>query len=134
MMTLRQEERGSMAVEIVVLAPVLFMFVLLVVAGGRYVSVEGDIEAAARDAVRAASFEDSRSAALVAVRNTVAVSLDGADCDTYFDDDEWGADGTIYVRLRCRVPYEDLGMIGLPGHVIIEADSQARLDPYREFE
>ena len=48
-----------MAVEVVILAPVLLMFVMLVVAGGRYVSVQGDIEAAARDAARAASLQDT---------------------------------------------------------------------------
>ena len=48
-------ERGAMAVEVVLLAPVLVAFVILVVAMGRYVSVRGDVEAAARDAARAGS-------------------------------------------------------------------------------
>ena len=37
-----RDERGSMAVEVVVLIPVLFMFTLFVVAGGRYVSARAD--------------------------------------------------------------------------------------------
>ena len=40
-MTGRRDERGSMAVEIVILTPVLMMFVMLIVACGRYVAVQG---------------------------------------------------------------------------------------------
>ncbi|KAA1427201.1 TadE family protein [Nocardioides antri] len=127
-----------MAVEVVVLAPVLFMFALLVVAGGRYVSVEGDIEAAARDAARAASFEDSRAAAAQAAYDTYQASRDAslgdADCTFAYDDSDYGPDGTLYVTLRCKVPYDDLGLIGLGGTVTVDADSQVRLDPYRRFE
>ena len=130
----RRDERGSMAVEVVILAPVLLMFVMLVVAGGRYVSVQGDVEAAARDAARAASLEDNRAAAQQAAYSTYVASLDGSDCAFTFDGSGWGPDGTVSVRLVCDVPYGDLGLIGLPGHVTINAESHVRLDPYRRFE
>lgn len=130
----RRDERGSMAVEVVILAPLLMMFVLLVVAAGRYVGVEGDIEAAARDAARAASLENTRGEAEQAARSTIAASLDGSDCAVGYDDANWGPDGTVSVTLRCRVPYDDLGLLGLPGSVEIEAESHVRLDPYRRLE
>ena len=44
-----------MAVEVVMLVPVLLLVMLLVVAMGRYVSAQGAVAAAARDAVRSAS-------------------------------------------------------------------------------
>jgi len=129
----RRDERGSMAVEVVILAPVLVAFVMLVVAGGRYVAVQGDMQAAARDAARAAAFEDTRGQAEQAARSTVAASLDGSDCSVGFTAD-WRPDGSVSVELRCRVPYDDLGLIGLPGSVTIDTESHVRLDPYRRLE
>lgn len=134
MSRLRRNECGSMAVEVVILAPILMMFVMLVVAGGRYVSVQGDIEAAARDGARAASLQDTRGEAKQAALSTITSSLDGSDCAIGYNDANWGPDGSVSVTLRCRVPYDDLGLLGLPGGVTIEAESHVRLDPYRNFE
>ena len=52
---LRSNERGSMAVEVVVIAPILVLVLMLVVAFGRYADRKGDVEAIARDAARAAT-------------------------------------------------------------------------------
>jgi Flp pilus assembly protein TadG len=128
-----RDERGSMAVEVVILAPILLMFAMLVVAGGRYVDVEGDIEAAARDAARAAALEDTRGEAEQAARSTVAASLDAADCRLAYNAD-WRPDGAVSVRLTCEIPYGDLALLDLPGHVTIDAESHVRLDPYRRLE
>lgn len=129
----RHDERGSMAVEVVILAPVLMLFAMLVVAGGRYVGVQGDVEAAARDAARAASFEDTRGEAEQAARSVIGASLDAPGCSVGFSSD-WRPDGTVSVQVRCPVPYDDLGLLGLPGHVTVEAESHVRLDPYRSLE
>ena len=64
-----------MAVEVVVLIPVLFMFTLFVVAGGRYVSARADADSAARDAARAASQAHSRGEAEDAVRSAISQGL-----------------------------------------------------------
>ena len=78
-------ERGSMAVEVVILTPVL-AFVLLIVACGRYVAVKGEVEATARDAVRAASWSATRGGAGSGVRrgqappSTPRLSCSGATC------------------------------------------------------
>lgn len=133
---IRRDERGSMAVELVILAPVLMMFAMLVVAGGRYVGAEGDVEAAARDAARAASLESDHGAAVRVANETIAASLDeidGADC-RHTMSDQWQADGFVRVRVTCDVPYGDLGLLGLPGHVTVDAESYVRLDPYRRFD
>jgi Flp pilus assembly protein TadG len=44
-----------MAVEFVIAAPALVLLMLLVAAGGQWLSASGDVSAAARDAARAAS-------------------------------------------------------------------------------
>lgn len=131
----RRDERGSMAVEIVILTPVLMMFALLVVAAGRYVSAEGDIDAAARDAARAASLQDSRTEAIAAANEVVASSLDP---DTHCAEPvgfggTWGAGGSVVITLDCQVSYDGLGLIGLPGSVDIDSSSTVPLDPYRTF-
>ncbi|MFN0284864.1 MAG: TadE/TadG family type IV pilus assembly protein, partial [Kineosporiaceae bacterium] len=70
-----RRERGSMAVEVVILTPVLVAFILLVVAFGRYVTARGDVEAVARDAVRAASLERTAGQARAAANAAVAAGL-----------------------------------------------------------
>ena len=61
-------ERGTMSIEAVVLVPVLLLITMVAVAGGRIVSAQGMVEAASRDAARAASMERSVSAANAAAR------------------------------------------------------------------
>jgi hypothetical protein len=133
-----------MAVEVVLLTPVLMLFALLVVACGRYVDLRGELEATTRDAARAASLERSGVAARAAATDTVAAELpDRARCTALrldyrradrvapVDPDELGL---ATARLTCRVSYGDLGLIGLPGSADLSATSSAPLDPYRRDE
>lgn len=125
-------ERGSMAVEIVLLAPVMMAFMMLVVAGGRYVSVRGDIEAASRDAVRAASLERSEGAARSIAVDTAAAALqDGDSCQTAALSGDFAPGGMITVTLTCEVSYDGLGLIGLPGSKTVTIQSSAPIDRYK---
>jgi Flp pilus assembly protein TadG len=121
-----------MAVELVLLTPLLVAFALLVVAFGRYVAVRGEVEALSRDAVREASLQrteaDARAAAVVTVnaardprRTCSAAVLSGA----------FAPGGTITVTLTCEVSYTGLGLIGLPGAATVRATSAAPLDTFR---
>lgn len=124
-----------MAVEIVILAPLLMLFVLLIVMFGRYVAVRGDIDAAARDAARAASLQVTHAEGLASARVVVRESLDSqTDCSRIAMSDEWGPGETVTVRLTCRVSYEGLGLLGVPGSTQIEAESRVPLDPYRRYQ
>lgn len=135
MWTLRRDDRGSMAVEIVILAPILMMFVLLIVAFGRYVAVKGDIEATSRDAARAASMAGSLSEARGVAGSVVGGSLEsGTSCRAASVGGTWGPGGEIEVSLDCQVSYAQLGLLGVPGSVGISASSAAPLDPYRRYE
>jgi len=55
MMRRRCHDRGSLAVEIVFIAPAILLILGLVAVGGRMTSAHGEVEGAARDAARAAS-------------------------------------------------------------------------------
>jgi len=120
-----------MAVEVVLLIPVLMSLVLLVVAFGRYVSVRGQVEAATRDAARAASMERDAVSAAAAARRAAAASLPGtADCRD-LGIGGFAPGGAVTVDLDCEVSWEGLGLVGLSGTVAVHASSSAPVDQYR---
>ena len=130
----RRRDRGSMAVEVVLMAPVMMAFIVLVVAGGRYVGVRGDIEAAARDAVRAASMEDNADAGEAVANEIAAASLQHLDrCQPAALGGQFAPGGTITVTVTCDVSYDGLGLIGLPGAATLTATSSAPIDTYRSW-
>lgn len=121
-----------MAVEVVLLTPILVMFTLLVVAGGRFVSVQADIEAAARDAARAASFERTYGEAAQAAQSAASGALDDfATCQIGDLGGDFEAGGDVEIRLTCQVPLNGLGLVGLRGTHEMTATGAAPLDTYR---
>lgn len=125
-------DAGSMAVEVVVLVPVLLLVMLLVVAMGRYVSAQGAVAAAARDAVRTATLERDPQSALDAARATARdVVPDTVVCAPAVLDGAFVAGATVSVRLDCRVSWDSLGLIGLTGTAEVCATSSAPIDLYR---
>lgn len=130
-----RRQRGSMAIEIVILTPVLLAFTLLVVAGGRFVARQGDVDSVARDAARAASIEPTAESAEAVARSVAATSLPaGAACQPAdVDTSNWVEGGTVTVIIRCRVSYSGLGLIGLPGSARVEVSSVAPLDQFRRI-
>lgn len=127
-------ERGSMAVEVVLLTPILLLFLLLVVAGGRYVSVQADIEAAARDAARAASYARSYDEAESAANGVATAALDTfAQCRVDRLGGNFEAGGLVEVTLDCDVPNDGLGLLGLGGSLSMKATGSAPLDSYRRI-
>lgn len=132
-------ERGSMAIEVVILVPVLVTVMMLVVALGRHVDTRGQVEAVARDAVRAASLERDEISAQLAAQAIADQTLpDGTSCDPvqlFGRDIEtallFAADEMITVSLTCHVSFHDLGLIGLPGSAPVSGTSTAPLDQWR---
>jgi Flp pilus assembly protein TadG len=124
-----------MAVEMVILAPVMLAFALLVVACGRYVAVRGDVEAASRDAVRAASLERTGSKAAAAADRVAAVAVEHPErCAPAELTGEFVPGSTITVTVTCDVSYAGLGLLGLPGSKRVSASSSAPLDTYTNRE
>ena len=128
----RRRDDGSMAVEVVLMAPVLVIFMLFVVALGRMVWVKGELESATRDAVRAASLERDAGTAELAAQATAAEQTDeSADCDAGGLSGNFAAGQTITFTMTCRIHYEDLGLVGLPGSTDVTFSSDAPLDEFR---
>lgn len=125
-------DSGSMAVEIVVLVPVMLAMLFLVVAFGRYVSAEGEAQAIARDAVRAASLERDQVSAATAAQQVAAAAVPSSlTCRPATLTGAFAPGAVLNVNLECTVSFDELGFIGLPGTARIEASSSAPLDVYR---
>lgn len=125
-------DRGSMAVEVVVLLPVLLLVAVLVVAFGRYVTAEGAVQAAAREAARAATLERDGVAAQTAADRAAAASLpDSITCSGVALSGAFAPGETLTATVACEVPWDSLGLIGLSGSASVSAASSAPLDPYR---
>lgn len=124
-----------MAVEFVVLTPVLVAIMMLVVAFGRYVDIEGEVESAARDAVRAASLERDLATAQAVAQGVANDSVPGnVNCSAVTIGGSFSSGGTITAQLSCDVSYDGLGLIGLPGSVTIDGQSSAPIDTLRRTE
>lgn len=136
MRRLAADERGSMAVELAVLAPMLIAFMLLVVFAGRVAQVEADVRSAAQEGARAASLRASPASAEAAAQAVVDQNLSttGVACggvDLVVDATELRAGGQVGVTLRCTTSFSDLAMLGVPGSREFSATAVEVVDTYR---
>ena len=141
----RGGERGSATVELVLVAPLLVAFLLFMVFAGRVVVAMGDLEAAARDAARAASLSRSPQGARQAARQAAAAdltqtrritcrSLDVQVDTTAFQPRQTATGpiaGTVTVILGCHVRVADLSLLRLPGTRLIQRRATAPVDAFR---
>jgi Flp pilus assembly protein TadG len=135
-MRCRRDERGSAAVELVLLTPVLVGLLCLTVALGRVESARADIEAAARSAARAASVQRDAGAANAAAELEAAAELDGDGyhCDALaFDVDtaRFTADSTVTATITCTLHLADVTGMGIPTSHTFRASFTEPLDRYR---
>jgi TadE-like protein len=130
-------ERGTMTMELAIVAPVFLAFMMLLAGLGRIVDAQSQVDSAARDAVRAASIARSRDqvpgfaqgaadGSLTGVGWCVGgpqVSLDSAGT-------RWEPGGQVSVIVTCRVDLGDLTFIGLPGSKTMTSHATAPIDKY----
>ncbi|MFJ6196709.1 TadE family protein [Micromonospora sp. NPDC092111] len=145
--------RGSVSVEVAVLAPAFLTLVVLAGVVGRVAVADQAVEAAAHDAARAASISRNASTAESAARNAARQQLDwrGLNCTGAPQVSVWGSTlssdhtslGTafgrplgepvsVWVRVTCTVSFADIRFPGLsPGTKRVEATFASPLDRYR---
>ncbi len=140
-MTAGRGERGSVSVELALLAPALLLLVSFGVFAGRTEIAEGAVEEAARAAAREASLaRDAGTAAALAgaqaERTLTAQDLrcreTSVDVDTAGFAAPPGRPGGVTVTVTCVVGMADLLAPGLPGTVTVEAVFTSPVDAYRE--
>jgi Flp pilus assembly protein TadG len=129
-------DRGTVAVELAVLAPAYIFLLLLVLYAGRVSAAETDITRAASVAARAASLRQhptdaTRDAQATAAANLAASGVPCAPLTTDVDTADFGPGGTVTVTVTCRAPMADLALLGLPGTRTLTATSVEVIDRYR---
>ncbi|MBL7489713.1 pilus assembly protein [Frankia sp. AgB1.9] len=129
-------ERGSAAVELALLAPLLVLLALAVLAAGRQTEARMQVNDAAAAAARAATIARTPTDAVSAARDAVAgmTTGDTAGCQTptvSLDVSDFVPGGTVTATVQCTVRLGDLTGLGLPGSVTLTASASEVLDKYR---
>ncbi len=134
-------ERGSVSVELALLAPALLLLASLAVFAGRSQVAEGAVAEAARAAAREASLarDPATAAALAGAQAQGTLAAQDLNCQrTRVDVDTAGFSappgqpGDVTVTIACVVGMADLLAPGLPGALTVEAAFTSPVDAYRE--
>lgn len=129
-------ERGSIAVEVAVIAPAFIFLMLLVVFAGKVSEAEGNVERAASAAARAASLRQHPSDATTDAETAAEENLAqaGVPCTTLttaVDTSDFRAGGTVTVTVTCEASMADVTLLGVPGTRIFRAQVVEVIDNYR---
>jgi hypothetical protein len=132
-----RSERGTAAVELALLAPVLLMLVAVVTAAGRVVETKSAVLSVAREAARAAAEAPNAAAAhdaAIATAQQVAegLGLDPARLSIVEDPHGFSRGAPYEVSVSYQVSMADLPGLGLlPGSVTLGAEHAELIDTYR---
>ena len=125
-------DAGLSTIEVVVLAPVMLLFILVLVAFGLMVDGRGQIDGAARDAARAGSLQRDEAGAMRQARAAADADL-GRTCTGAVTvrkvSTGFRPGGLFTVTVSCRV--RGLSMLGLNVATELTGRSTAPLDPFR---
>ncbi|MFI0937806.1 TadE/TadG family type IV pilus assembly protein [Streptomyces sp. NPDC021020] len=128
-------DAGISTIEVVIIAPVLLLFILVLVAFGQLTDARGELDGAARDAARAGSLHGNQVKADNAARQTAKASLQhichGPITVTHANT-RWAPGGVYTVQVSCEV--RGLSDLGLPITTTLKSEFASPLDPYRRFE
>jgi len=113
----RRDERGSAAIETLMMATAAVAIVIVVVAAGRYVDGSAQANDAAYAAARAASLEPTQAGGIAAGRQAAEQSLAerGKSCQSLsvsFAGSDFNPGGQIIAEVSCTVSLVDTGSVG----------------------
>lgn len=138
----RRDERGSAAIEAVLVAVALGLFVAMIILGGRVEMAKQAVQSAAYDAARSASISRSSGEAYSTGQASAMASLSqqGIQCtrsnvtiDTSAFNTPLGTTGTgalISATVTCTIDVSGLGLPGITTHTITQTMTSP-LDSYR---
>lgn len=131
-----RSQRGAATLEMVLLTPVLLLLLLFVVLGGRLAQARADVDAAARDAARAASIARSPAAARSdgAAAATSHLADRGVSCralDVSIDAGAFAPGGTVTAVVACTVDLGDLTGLRVPLSRSVSSSFSEAVDLYR---
>ncbi|MEU9243234.1 TadE/TadG family type IV pilus assembly protein [Streptomyces sp. NPDC048385] len=129
---LRHDDRGLSTVEVVILAPVMILFILVLVAFGQLVDGRGAVDGAARDAARAGSIQKDHVTAMAEAQKAAEADLSDV-CSGPVSVVQTSAgfepDSIFTVEVSCQV--RGLAMLGLDIPTRLTASFSSPLDPFR---
>lgn len=138
----RRRERGSVSVEMAVMAPAFAMLLFSSIWYGRIAIAASAIDAAAHDAARAASISRTQSAAESNARDAAAETLrqQGLNCagGPVVDPDtsgfnQGGVDlAFVSVTITCDVSFADIAFPGVPRTWQVQSTFISPIDIFRE--
>ncbi|MGW7277524.1 TadE/TadG family type IV pilus assembly protein [Streptomyces sp. NPDC054844] len=125
-------DRGLSTIEVVILAPVMILFILVLVAFGQLVDGRGALDGAARDAARAGSIQKDHGTAIAEARRAAESNLADV-CSGPVSVVQKSAgfepDTLFTVEVSCEV--RGLASLGLNIPTTLSASFSSPLDPYR---
>jgi Flp pilus assembly protein TadG len=129
-------ERGTAAIELVLVAPLIMVIFLFVVGLGRMAHARQQLESVAADSARAASLErntyQSAAAAQAAARQSLGDT--GVSCTNLAVDVDLASyqpGGRVTVTVACTTKLSDIGMAGFPGSKTFTATSVVPIETFR---
>ncbi|SDT01776.1 TadE-like protein [Friedmanniella luteola] len=136
-----QVERGSAAIETVLIVPAFLLFVLLIIYAGRVAVTRQAVQAAAAEAARSASLARNPGQAQSAGAGGAASSLHNQHLSCRSQQVRVDASGfaapvgtpaKVTATVICAVDLSNLTLPGLPGTRTITATMTSPIDTYRE--
>ena len=127
-----ERDKGLSTIEVVILAPVMILFILVLVAFGQLVDGRGAVDGAARDAARAGSIQHEYGVAMDEARKAAVADLSDVCVGTpqvSMTGSDFRPGGLFTVEVSCEV--RGLGMLGLDVSSTIEGKASSPIDPYR---
>lgn len=134
---MRRDERGAMAIEAVILTPVLVAAIMLIAAGARYVDARGQTNHAAYAAARAASLTTNQEAAVQAGRKAAEDSMAErgracSDLEVDIDAGDFNPGGNVRATVSCTADLSNLG-VPMPGTKTFTFTAVVPLEEHRDF-
>lgn len=134
-----KSDSGSLVVELVVLAPVVFLIALCILVFGRVSEARQLVTESARAGAEAAAVMPNAQSAQSAAIDSASIGTSGqthicAHAQIVTDVSHYYPGGYVRVIVTCAVALSDLSVPGVPGSTTISESSTAPVDPYRSVQ
>jgi Flp pilus assembly protein TadG len=129
-------DRGSAAVELALVTPLLVLLLMLIVAAGRLVQARLEVASAAAQAARAASLarDPATATAQATAVASSALASQHLSCGSLAVSTGTAAfrpGGQVSVQVSCTVTLAGLALLHLPGAETLTAQAPAPIDVFR---
>lgn len=126
-------DRGSITVELAILAPLIGSLMVAVVVVGRATITRADVEGAARSAARTISIARDPSAAVSEARDAADRSLEpGSPGCRSMSLASSITDEVVAITISCVVDLREGAILPLPGSVTVSGHASEVIDQHRE--